>query len=135
MAVDRQQLFGTDIFLRDGAGGLDFALGGPVGSSGDLTLAYGNDNAVQALTLRLRVNKGELAPLGWPDYGSRLHELIGEPDLARTQLKAQVFAREAALAPSLVEGMAQQVVFGDAGVELLKKVRVHRGTYPSFLKS
>ncbi|HTT38622.1 MAG TPA: hypothetical protein VMH32_13245 [Burkholderiales bacterium] len=95
MAIDRQQLFGSDILLRDGAGGLDFALGGPVGSSGDLTLAYGNDNAVQALSLRLRVRKGELAPLGWPDYGSRLHELIGEPDLARTQLKAQVFAREA----------------------------------------
>jgi phage gp46-like protein len=86
-------LFGSDISLRDGAGGVDFALGGPVGSSGDLTLAVGNDNAVQALTLRLRVRKGELALLGWPDYGSRLHELIGEPDLPRTRLKAQVFAR------------------------------------------
>ena len=34
--------------------------------------------------MRLRVRKGELAPLGWPDYGSRLGELIGEPDLPRT---------------------------------------------------
>jgi phage gp46-like protein len=95
MPVDREKLFGTDITLRDAAGGLDFALGGPVGASGDLTLAVGNVNAVQALSLRLRVRKGELAPLGWPDYGSRLHELIGEPNLPRTQLKAQVFAREA----------------------------------------
>jgi hypothetical protein len=95
VAVDRQKLFGADIGLRDGAGGLDFALGGPVGSSGDLMVAVGNDNAVQALSLRLRVRKGELAPLGWPDYGSRLHELIGEPNLPRTQLKAQVFARAA----------------------------------------
>ena len=95
MAVDRQKLFGTDIGLRDAAGGMDFTLGGPIGSSGDLTLASGNDNAVQALSLRLRVRKGELAPLGWPDYGSRLNELIGEPDLPRTRLKAQVFAREA----------------------------------------
>src|SRR5256885_13853519 len=94
MAVDRQKLFGTDIGLRDAAGGMDFTLGGPIGSSGDLTLASGNDNAVQALSLRLRVRKGELAPLGWPDYGSRLNELIGEPDLPRTRLKAQVFARE-----------------------------------------
>ena len=69
MAVERQKLFGSDILLRDGAGGLDFALGGPVGSSGDLTLAYGNDNAVQALSMRLRVRKGELAPLGWPIQG------------------------------------------------------------------
>ena len=95
MAVERQKLFGSDILLRDAARGMDFALGGPVGSSGDLTLAYGNDNAVQALSLRLRVRKGELAPLGWPDYGSRLNELIGDPDLPRTRLKAQVFAREA----------------------------------------
>src|SRR5256885_11464448 len=78
MAVDRQKLFGTDICLRDAAGGMDFTLGGPIGSSGDLTLASGNDNAVQALSLRLRVRKGELAPLGWPDYGSRLNELIGD---------------------------------------------------------
>ena len=95
MPFDRQQLFGTDIRLMDGAGGLDFSLEGPAGASGDLGLAVGNDNAVQALTLRLRVHKGELANLGWPEYGSRLHELIGEPDLARTRLKAQTFARDA----------------------------------------
>src|SRR5215475_4392404 len=95
MASDRQKLFGNDISLRDAVGGVDFVLGGPVGSSGDLTLAVGNDNAVQALSLRLRVRKGELSLLGWPDYGSRLHELIGEPDLPRTRLKAQVFARDA----------------------------------------
>jgi len=95
MASDRQRLFGKDVGLRDAVGGVDFVLGGPVGSSGDLTLAVGNDNAVQALSLRLRVRKGELSLLGWPDYGSRLHELIGEPDLPRTRLKAQVFARDA----------------------------------------
>src|SRR2546423_3362971 len=95
MAVDRQKLFGTDIGRRDAAGGMDFTLGGPIGSSGDLTLASGNDNAVQALSLRLRVRKGELAPLGWPDYGSRLNELVGEPDPPRTRLKAQGFARAA----------------------------------------
>jgi phage baseplate assembly protein W len=103
MAVERQKLFGTDILLRDAAGGMDFTLGGPVGSSGDLTLAQGNDNAVQALSLRLRVRKGELAPLGWPDYGSRLDELIGEPDLPRTRLRAQAFARDAVEADPRVE--------------------------------
>jgi phage baseplate assembly protein W len=103
MAVERQKLFGTDILLRDAAGGMDFTLGGPVGSSGDLTLTQGNDNAIQALSLRLRVRKGELAPLGWPDYGSRLDELIGEPDLPRTRLKAQVFARDAVEADPRVE--------------------------------
>jgi phage gp46-like protein len=95
MARDPRRLFGTDLGLRDGAGGADLALGGQAGGSGDIGLAVGNDNIVQALTMRLRVRLGELELLGWPDYGSRLHELIGELDLARTRLKAQVFARDA----------------------------------------
>jgi phage baseplate assembly protein W len=104
MARDAQQLFGRDLALRDGAGGADFTSQGPVGASGgDIALASGNDNIVQALTLRLRVRQGELAPLGWPDFGSRLHELIGEPDLARTRLKAQVFARDAVEADPRVQ--------------------------------
>jgi phage gp46-like protein len=106
MAVERERLFGADILLRDGAGGMDLALGDPANASGDLALTEGNDNIAQALLLRLRVRKGELAPLGWPDYGSRLGELIGEPDLPRTQLKAQVFAREAVEADPRVEEVA-----------------------------
>jgi phage gp46-like protein len=43
--------------------------------------------------------------LGWPDYGSRLHELIGEPDLPRTSLKAQVFARDAIEADPRVQAV------------------------------
>ena len=45
--------------------------------------------------MRLRVRKGELARLGWADYGSRLHELIGEPNNTRTHLKLMAFARAA----------------------------------------
>ena len=103
MAMDRQLLFGTDLALRDGAGGADFGLQGPVGASGDIARASGNANIVQALTMRLRVEKGELTLLGWPDFGSRLHELIGEPDLPRTRLKAQVFARDAVEADPRVQ--------------------------------
>ncbi len=119
MTIDRQKLFGTDLLLRDGAGGMDMTLEGPVGASGDLGLAVGNVNAVQALTLRLRVRKGELALLGWPDYGSRLHELIGEPDLPRTRLKAQAFARDAVEAdPRVKKVESVQVVSipGERGV-------------------
>jgi phage baseplate assembly protein W len=58
-------------------------------------VAQGNDNIAQALALRLRVRKGELARLGWPDYGSRLHELIGEPNNTRTHVKLMAFARAA----------------------------------------
>ena len=41
------------------------------------------------------MRKGELAPLGWADYGSRLHELIGEPNNNRTQTILMGHARSA----------------------------------------
>ncbi len=111
MALTRQTLFGTDLLLRDGAGGADLGLQGPVGASGDIARASGNANIVQALTMRLRVQKGELTLLGWPDFGSRLHELIGQPDLPRTRLKAQVFARDAVEAdPRVLKVEAVDVV-------------------------
>lgn len=95
MASTRQALFGNDLLLSEYAGGFDLSPAHTGGPGGDLALARGNDNIVQALTLRLRVRRGELQPLGWPDYGSRLHELIGEPNVQRTHLKLQAFAREA----------------------------------------
>ena len=95
MEVERERLFGADLLLRDGAGGVDFALGDPANASGDLALADGNDNIAQALLMRLRVRKGELAPLGWPDYGSRLHELIGEANVVRTRALLMAYAQAA----------------------------------------
>jgi phage baseplate assembly protein W len=46
----------------------------------DLTPVMGVDNAVQAVIHRIKTMKGELADLGHPDYGSRHHELIGQPN-------------------------------------------------------
>ena len=71
---ERERLFGDDLRLVEQVGGLDLM----PGSRGDLALAHGNDNIIQALILRLRVKRGELEAIGWPDYGSRLHELIGQ---------------------------------------------------------
>ena len=91
MADDRELLFGTDLRLAEQAGGLDFA----VTAGGDLEQAQGADNIIQALKLRLQVRLGELAPLGWPNYGSRLHELIGEPNNTRTRTLLMAHARAA----------------------------------------
>jgi hypothetical protein len=44
----------------------------------DLALARGRANLAQAIVLRLQTERGELAPLGHPDYGARHHQLIGE---------------------------------------------------------
>jgi phage baseplate assembly protein W len=91
MAIDRELLFGADLKLLEAGGVLD--LTGDRG--GDLALAVGNENIIQALRLRLVVRRGELAQLGWPDYGSRMHELIGEPNNQRTRVIAMGHAREA----------------------------------------
>jgi phage baseplate assembly protein W len=93
MAIDRDKLFGVDVMLADLAHGLD-AVTDP---GGDVKLAEGPDNISQALTLRLKVRRGELAPLGWPNYGSRLHELIGEPNNTRTRAIVMAHARAAIL--------------------------------------
>ena len=89
--MERAQLFGSDLQLSERVGGLDLF---PTDER-DLGLARGNDNIVQALILRLKVRRGELARLGYPDYGSRLHELIGEPNTPRIHQKLMAFAREA----------------------------------------
>lgn len=55
------------------------------GGERDLTLHDGVDNLTQSLANRLKTRQGELAALGHPDYGSRHHELLGEPNVERTR--------------------------------------------------
>src|SRR6202035_2979395 len=89
--VDREQLFGNDLRLLDTLSGFDLV----EDARRDLALAQGNANIEQALVMRLRVRRGELAPLGWPSYRSRIHELIGQPNIKRTQVMLMAFARQA----------------------------------------
>jgi phage baseplate assembly protein W len=91
MAEDRELLFGTDLRLLERNGVVDIL----PNYSGDLALALGNENIAQALTMRLLVRRGELAALGWPTYGSRLHEQIGEPNNRRTHVILMAHARSA----------------------------------------
>ncbi|MFH7245302.1 MAG: GPW/gp25 family protein [Spirulina sp.] len=122
--MERDVLFGQDLLLHNRFGGLD------LGSDGnrDLGLATGYDNAIQALTLRLRVRQGELAPLGWPTYGSRLHELIGTPNTPPTHLKLMAYARAAITAdPRVAEivDIQTQVIPGERNtVRLLMDIRL-----------
>lgn len=65
------------------------------GSDLDLALADGLANLEQALANRLKTRKGELAALGHPDYGSRHHELIGEPNVDRTRHLIKLYVLQA----------------------------------------
>jgi phage baseplate assembly protein W len=91
MTQERLRLFETDLLLAPRAGGFDLS----PNFQGDLAVAQGADNIAQALTLQILVRRGELARLGWPNYGSRVHELIGEPNNLRTRTRLMAFARSA----------------------------------------
>lgn len=61
----------------------------------DLEVVFGNENIAQALLLRFLTAEGELSRLGHPDYGSRLHELIGEPNTEANRNLAKLYALRA----------------------------------------
>ena len=63
-------------------------------ANGDLQMTSGQANLAQALVNRLLTRKGELARLGHPNYGSRLHQLIGELNNARLRGLAELYIRE-----------------------------------------
>ncbi len=61
----------------------------------DLAVAQGLDAIDQMLINRLKTQKGELTALGHPNYGSRHHELIGEPNVERTRNLIKLYILEA----------------------------------------
>jgi phage baseplate assembly protein W len=72
-----------------------------------LETVSGVDNLVQALTLRLLVDQGELAGLGHPHYGSRIRDLMGETlDRANLELLRR-YVRQTLLADARVAEVLQ----------------------------
>jgi phage baseplate assembly protein W len=61
----------------------------------DLALSSDRDNLRQAIEIRLLTPKGELAPLGHADYGSRLPDLIGRQNTETTRNLAKLYVIEA----------------------------------------
>lgn len=55
----------------------------------------GLENLAQAVLLRLLTPRGELAALGHPEYGSRLHELIGHENNTTRRNLLKLFILEA----------------------------------------
>lgn len=97
-----------DVLMRRLGSDLLLVYGGPSGTweDGDLDthgrshikdvrVARELDAADQMLVNRLKTHRGELAPLGHPNYGSRHHELIGEPNVQRTRQLIKLYVLEA----------------------------------------
>ena len=76
----------------------------------DLELLTRAENLIQALLLRFLTPVGELAPLGHPNYGSRLYELMGERNNETTRNRAKMFVLQALAAePRVKEVLAVNV--------------------------
>jgi phage baseplate assembly protein W len=93
---------GTDLALQfGGAAGLyeDADLGAGLAERAprrrDLHTVSALAAAEQLLVNRLKTQQGELAPLGHPEYGSRHHQLIGEPNVERTRNLIKLHVLEA----------------------------------------
>jgi len=103
MAVEMEHLgkdlLVTPFFVADEWDTLDIARH-PPGSvyrdeAIDMAAARGVENLQQALILRLLTPLGSLKDLGHANYGSRLHELIGEENATAAQLRARAYVIQA----------------------------------------
>ena len=111
-------LMGRDLRLDYALGGgffedADLASGRPQEGprrAHDLLVAEGIDNLTQAIANRLKTRKGELAELGHPDYGSRHHELIGEPNVERTRNLIKLYVLQALRDEPRIERVLSAIV-------------------------
>ena len=61
----------------------------------DFLARDGKENLAQAIILRLLTPRGELAALGHPEYGSRVHELIGRENTGTQRNLLKLYILEA----------------------------------------
>ncbi len=81
----------------------------------DLTPVSGVDNAVQAVIHRLMTWRGELAGLGHPNYGSRHHELVGQPNTENNRNLVKLYVLQAlALEPRIQKILSAAIVYDRA---------------------
>lgn len=77
----------------------------------DLATVNGRENVAQALILRLMTPVGSLAALGHAQYGSRVHELIGELKTEALRDLCRAFVLEAVAQEPRVEPKAMALRF------------------------
>ncbi len=88
---EEKPVLGRDLRLVETQTGADLALS----ASGDLDLVEDELNLGQAIVHRIRTRRGELTDIGHRRYGSRLYDLIGEPNNDTTRERIKVLVREA----------------------------------------
>ena len=90
----------------------------------DLGTISARANLVQSLILRLKTEQGELAGLGHPNYGSRHHRLIGEPNTEANRNLIKLHILECLRQEPRLEAIRKVDVKPGAGRENRDKVDV-----------
>lgn len=81
----------------------------------DFGVVSGLDNLGQAVLMRLLTPKGELSALAHPEYGSRLHELVGRQNTATTRNLAKLYILESLQLEPRIQTVTQVIVEPAAG--------------------
>lgn len=105
---------GKDIKIVEMDPGYDLDLS----PTGDFETIGEEYNLAQAIIMRLNTMQGELRDLGHSNYGSRLSELIGEPNNERTRELARIYALESVTRDPRVEevvGISAEMFKDDPG--------------------
>jgi len=93
----------------------------------DFTPRDGRENLAQAVILRLLTPRGELAALGHPEYGSRIHELIGQENNSTKRNLLKLFILDALKLEVRIEKVAELKVAPSPGkrdtVDVLLRVK------------
>lgn len=76
----------------------------------DLGAISGRDNLGQAVLMRLLTPVGELAALGHPEYGSRLHELVGSQNTEAVRNLARLYILDSLRLEPRVEKVVEVTV-------------------------
>jgi phage baseplate assembly protein W len=90
----------------------------------DLGTVTGKANLAQSLILRLKTQRGELKGLGHPDYGSRHHELLGEPNTNNNRNLIKLYVLECLRQEPRLEKIEKVEVAQTEGKENRDKVEV-----------
>ena len=104
-STNSTDVLGADLRLKfeDGRVDLDCEAGG-------LRTVSDLDNLVQALSMRLLVDRGDVSSLGHPRYGSKIRDLIGERMDRPNRELIRRYVRRALLEDERVQEVVEVVV-------------------------
>jgi len=108
MASEVEQL-GKDLKLKFDLSGADLT----TIHEGDFGTISEEDNLAQAIITRLSTDEGELYDIGHADYGSRLHEVIGEVNNAETRDRIKTLVENCLVQETRIKEVANVNVIKD----------------------